>query len=245
MKGRSAIVTGAARGLGQAIARKLLEEGARVAIWDQDGEAAQDCAEQLSDIGPTHSCAVDITSPEGVATALAATRKMLGEISILVCNAAIPGPNVPATELAGTDWTRVMEVNVTGTLLCCQAVIPEMVSRGYGRIVTIGSVAGKEPGPRIAAYAASKAAVISLTKTLGRELATTGVTVNCVAPGAIRTRIFDGWPESYVQELLAKIPMNRFGTPEELAEIVAFVASRRASFSTGAVFDMSGGRADY
>ncbi|WP_067223529.1 SDR family NAD(P)-dependent oxidoreductase [Stappia indica] len=245
MKGRSAIVTGAARGLGQAIARKLLEEGARVAIWDQDGEAAQDSAEQLSDIGPTHSCAVDITSPEEVATALAATRKMLGEISILVCNAAIPGPNVPAAELASTDWARVMEVNVTGTLLCCQAVIPDMVSRGYGRIVTIGSVAGKEPGPRIAAYAASKAAVISLTKTLGRELATTGVTVNCVAPGAIRTRIFDGWPESYVQELLAKIPMNRFGTPEELAEIVAFVASRRASFSTGAVFDMSGGRADY
>lgn len=245
MKGRSAIVTGAARGLGQAITRKFLEQGARVAIWDQDAAAARDSAEQLSDIGPTHACAVDITSPEAVAAAYADTRKMLGEISILVCNAAVPGPNMAAAELSVCDWTRVMEVNVTGTLLCCQAVIPDMVARGYGRIVTIGSVAGKEPGPKIAAYAASKAAVISLTKTLGRELATTGVTVNCVAPGAIRTRIFDGWPESYVQELLEKIPMNRFGTPEELAEMVAFVASRRTSFSTGAIFDMSGGRADY
>lgn len=245
MKGRSAIITGAARGLGQAITRKFLEQGARVAIWDQDASAARDCAEQLSDIGPTHACAVDITSPEAVAAAYADTRKMLGEISILVCNAAVPGPNQAAAELSVGDWTRVMEVNVTGTLLCCQTVIPDMVARGYGRIVTIGSVAGKEPGPKIAAYAASKAAVISLTKTLGRELATTGVTVNCVAPGAIRTRIFDGWPESYVQELLAKIPMNRFGTAEELAEMVAFVASRRTSFSTGAVFDMSGGRADY
>lgn len=245
MKGRSAIITGAARGLGQAITRKFLEQGARVAIWDQDASAARDCAEQLSDIGPTHACAVDITSPEAVAAAYADTRKMLGEISILVCNAAVPGPNQAAAELSVGDWTRVMEVNVTGTLLCCQTVIPDMVARGYGRIVTIGSVAGKEPGPKIAAYAASKAAVISLTKTLGRELATTGVTVNCVAPGAIRTRIFDGWPESYVQELLGKIPMNRFGTAEELAEMVAFVASRRTSFSTGAVFDMSGGRADY
>lgn len=245
MKGRSAIITGAARGLGQAITRKFLEQGARVAIWDQDANAARDCAEQLSDIGPTHACAVDITSPEAVAAAYADTRKMLGEISILVCNAAVPGPNQAAAELSVGDWTRVMEVNVTGTLLCCQTVIPDMVARGYGRIVTIGSVAGKEPGPKIAAYAASKAAVISLTKTLGRELATTGVTVNCVAPGAIRTRIFDGWPESYVQELLGKIPMNRFGTAEELAEMVAFVASRRTSFSTGAVFDMSGGRADY
>ncbi len=123
-----------------------------------------------------------------------------------------------------------MEVNVTGALLCCQAVIPDMVARGYGRIVTIGSVAGKEASPQIAAYAASKAAIISLTKTLARELATTGVTVNCVAPGAIRTRIFDDWPEEYVGKLLAKIPMNRFGLPEELAELVAFVASRRASF---------------
>lgn len=245
MKGRSAIITGAARGLGLAITRKFLEQGARVAIWDQDAEATRDCAEQLSDLGPTHACAVDITSPEAVAAAYADTRKMFGEISILVCNAAVPGPNISATKLSVADWARVMEVNVTGTLLCCQTVIPDMVARGYGRIVTIGSVAGKEPGPKIAAYAASKAAVISLTKTLGRELATTGVTVNCVAPGAIRTRIFDGWPESYVQELLGKIPMNRFGTPEELAEMVAFVASRKTSFSTGAVFDMSGGRADY
>lgn len=245
MKGSSAIITGAARGLGFAIARKFLEQGARVAIWDQDLAAAREAADQLSDIGPTHACAVDITSEAAVAAAYADTRKVLGEISILVCNAAVPGPNLPVTDLSAEAWAGVMGVNVTGTLLCCQAVIPDMVSRGYGRIVTIGSVAGKEPGPRIAAYAASKAAVISLTKTLGRELATTGVTVNCVAPGAIRTRIFDGWPEDYVQELLGKIPMNRFGTAEELADMVAFVASRRASFSTGAVFDMSGGRADY
>lgn len=245
MKGRSAIVTGGARGLGRAIVRKFLEQGARVSIWDRDEDAARNCAETLSDIGPTHSCTVDITSPEKVAGAMASTRKALGDVSILVCNAAIAGPQIPSHDLSVKDWKQVMDVNVTGTLLCCQAVIPDMVSRNYGRIVTLGSVAGKEAGPQIAAYAASKAAVISLTKTLGRELATTGVTVNCVAPGAIRTRIFDGWPDSFVQDLLARIPMNRFGTPEELAELVAFVASRKASFSTGATFDMSGGRADY
>lgn len=245
MKGTTAIVTGAAQGLGRAIARKFLEQGARVAIWDQDFDAAQDCAEQLSDLGPTHAFGVDITAPEAVAASYQGTLRTLGEVSILVCNAAIAGPNGPAVSIPLSDWMRVMEVNTAGTLLCCQAVIPAMVTRGYGRIVTIGSVAGKEPGPNIAAYAASKAAVISLTKTLARELATTGVTANCVAPGAIRTRIFKDWPEPYVQELLGKIPMNRFGTPEELAELVAFVASRKASFSTGATFDMSGGRADY
>lgn len=245
MKGRAAIITGAGRGLGKAIARKFLENGARVAIWDRDVESAKQTAEEFSDIGSTHWCNVDITSATEVRDALASTQKMLGEVSILVCNAAIPGPNVATAEITAQDWNRVMEINVTGALLCCQAVIPDMVARGYGRIVTIGSVAGKEPGPRIAAYAASKAAVISLTKTMARELATTGVTVNCVAPGAIRTRIFDDWPEEYVAELLAKIPMNRFGQPEELAELVAFVASRKTSFSTGAIFDMSGGRADY
>ncbi|MBD9375717.1 SDR family oxidoreductase [Rhizobium sp. ARZ01] len=245
MKGRSAIVTGAGRGLGLVIAQRLLERGARVAIWDVDGEAAREAAEQLSDIGSTHACGVDVTSPSEVAAALASTRKMLGEISILVCNAAVPGPNKPVWKIDAQEWERVMTVNVTGALLCCQAVIPEMIARGYGRIVNIASVAGKEPGPQIAAYAASKAALISLTKTMGRELATTGITANCVAPGAIRTRIFDDWPEAYVQELLGKIPMDRFGTAEELADLVAFVASHQLSFSTGAVFDMSGGRADY
>lgn len=245
MKGRSAIITGAGRGLGKVVAKKFLELGARVAIWDRDAEAARQTAEEFSDIGSTHWCHVNIASADAVKTALISTQKMLGEVSILVCNAAISGPNLPTAEVSAPDWNRVMEVNVTGALLCCQAVIPDMVARGYGRIVTIGSVAGKEASPQIAAYAASKAAIISLTKTLARELATTGVTVNCVAPGAIRTRIFDDWPEEYVGELLAKIPMNRFGLPEELAELVAFVASRRASFSTGAVFDMSGGRADY
>lgn len=245
MKGRSAIITGAGRGLGKAIAQQFLQNGARVAIWDREADTAKQTAEELSDIGSIHWCEVDIASPEDVREALTSTQKMLGEVSILVCNAAIPGPNLATTEISVEEWNRVMDINVTGALLCCQAVIPDMIARGYGRIVTIGSVAGKEAGPRIAAYAASKAAIISLTKTLARELATTGVTVNCVAPGAIRTRIFDDWPEEYVAELLAKIPMKRFGTPEELAELVAFVASRKASFSTGAVFDMSGGRADY
>jgi len=245
MKGRSAIVTGAGRGLGEVIALRLLERGARVAIWDRDAAAARDTADRLSDIGSTHACGVDVTSEEDVATALASTRQSLGEVSILVCNAGIPGPNKPVWDVTPAEWERVMAVNVTGALLCCQAVIPEMKARGYGRIVNIASVAGKEPGPQIAAYAASKAALISLTKTIGRELATSGVTANCIAPGAIRTRIFDDWPEPYVQELLNKIPMNRFGTPEELADLVVFVASRQASFSTGAVFDMSGGRSDY
>lgn len=245
MKGLAAIVTGGARGLGFAIAQELLQQGARVSIWDCDGKDAHSAAEKLSDIGPTHAFGVDITSAEAVALAYKDTLKTMGDISILICNAAIPGPNRPVMELSADEMGQVMAVNVTGAMLCCQAVIPSMVSRGYGRIVMIGSVAGKEPGPQIAAYAASKAAVMSLTKTLGRELATTGVTVNCVAPGAIKTRIFDDWQPSYIDELLRKIPMNRFGTPQELAHMVAFVASRGASFSTGAIFDMSGGRADY
>lgn len=245
MKGRTAVVTGGSRGLGLAIARRLLENGARVAVWDVDAEALDAAGEALSPLGEVLAVTADVASPSSVAAALASTEAALGPASILVNNAAIPGPNALSWEVSLDEWQRVLDVNLTGTLLCCRAVIPAMLRQEYGRIVNIASVAAKEPSPMIAGYAASKAAVVSLTKTLGRELATSGITVNCVAPGAIRTAIFDRWPEAYVDELLQKIPMKRFGTPQELAALVAWVASAEASFSTGAVFDMSGGRADY
>ena len=148
-------------------------------------------------------------------------------------------------ELSLDDWKRVVEVNMTGVFLCCKALAPNMVAANYGRIINIASVAGKEASPFISAYAASKAGVIGFTKTLGRELSQTKVTANCVTPAAIRTAIFDRWPDDYVQTLLQKIPMGRFGWPEELASMVAWIASPEASFSTGAVFDLSGGRTDY
>lgn len=206
MKGRTAVVTGGSRGLGLAIARRLLENGARVAVWDVDAEALDAAGEALSPLGEVLAVTADVASPSSVAAALASTEAALGPASILVNNAAIPGPNALSWEVPLDEWQRVLDVNLTGTLLCCRAVIPAMLRQEYGRIVNIASVAAKEPSPMIAGYAASKAAVVSLTKTLGRELATSGITVNCVAPGAIRTAIFDRWPEAYVDELLQKIP---------------------------------------
>lgn len=245
LKGQAAVVTGASQGLGLAIARRLLDEGAGVSLWDRDPAALAAAAAELGRPERVHVAVVDVVSETMVAAARDAALARFGTVAILVNNAGISGPFANAWELPLAEWQRVIDVNMTGVFLCCRALTPHMIERNYGRIINIASVAGKEASPSISAYATSKAGVIGFTKTLGRELANTRVTVNCVTPAAIRTAIFDRWPGDYVASLLAKIPMGRFGTPEELAAMVAYIASPEASFSTGAVFDMSGGRTDY
>jgi 3-oxoacyl-[acyl-carrier protein] reductase len=226
--GRSAVVTGGAAGIGAAIVKRLEASGAKVAVWDLEGNAKVDVAE--------------------LASVEAATRnalKALGRIDILVNNAGIAGRNAPTVDYPVEEWERVLRVNLTSQFLCCRAVAPHMVKAGYGRIVNIASVAGKEGNPNAVAYSASKAGVISLTKSLGKELARTGVLVNCVTPAAAKTAIFDQMTDQHIQYMLSKIPMNRFVNVDEIASLVCWLASEDCSFSTGAVFDISGGRATY
>ena len=226
--GRTAIVTGGAQGIGAAIVERLRSSGARVQIWDLDG-----------------SPAVDVSEPESVDAALRAALKELGKIDVLVNNAGIAGKNVPTIDYPIEEWQRVLRINLTSQFLCCRAVAPSMVAAGYGRIVNIASIAGKEGNPNAVAYSASKAGVISLTKSLGKELARSGVLVNCVTPAAAKTAIFDQMTEEHIQYMLSKIPMNRFVNVDEIASLVCWLASAECSFSTGAVFDISGGRATY
>lgn len=243
LTGRHAIVTGGATGLGRAITERLIASGARVSVWGNDPAAAADLGTAHPD--RTLCPPVDVTRAEMIGEALKQGIERFGDPYILVNNAGVPGPHAAAWDTDEAEWRRTLDVNLTGPFLCCRAVVPTMLRRQAGRIVNIASVAGKEGNEMIAAYAASKAGVISLTKSLGRELAATGIRVNCVTPGAIRTAIFDRWPEDYVQSLVRRIPMGRFGRPEELAALVAWLCSDEASFSTGAVFDLSGGRAVY
>jgi NAD(P)-dependent dehydrogenase (short-subunit alcohol dehydrogenase family) len=226
--GRSAVVTGGAQGIGAAIVKRLEASGAKVAVWDLDGKPG-----------------VDVTDPAAVEAAARNTLKALGRIDILVNNAGIAGKNVPTVDYPVEEWERVLRVNLTSQFLCCRAVAPHMVKAGYGRIVNIASVAGKEGNPNAVAYSASKAGVISLTKSLGKELAQSGVLVNCVTPAAAKTAIFDQMTEQHIQYMLSKIPMNRFVNVDEIAALVCWLASQDCSFSTGAVFDISGGRATY
>lgn len=239
---RHAVVTGGSTGLGLAIVQRLLRSGANVTVWGR--EPVPD--EIATGFGPSLlDQRVDVTDAAQIERALRASEARFGSPSILVNNAGIAGPHAPLWETPADEWCRVLAVNLTAVFHCCKAVVPGMRTNAYGRIVNISSVSAKDGNPMICAYAAAKAGVVSLTKSLGKELATSGVLVNCVTPGAIRTAIFDRWPEDYVQSLLAKIPMGRFGKPEELAALVAWLCSDEASFSTGAVFDLSGGRAVY
>lgn len=238
LKSRHAIVTGAARGIGLAIARRLLASGARVSLWDVDGAALAAHAE-------FHTATVDITSPESVADAAASTIKAFGKVDILVNNAGIAGPNAKVWELDPADWNRVININLTGAFLCCRAVIPHLLRNGYGRIVNIASIAGKEGNPNAAHYSASKAGVVALTKSLGKELATSNVLVNCITPAVIETDILKQMTQGHIDYMRSKIPMNRFGRMEEAAALAAWLCSEDCSFSTGAVFDLSGGRATY
>ncbi|MBX3658452.1 MAG: SDR family oxidoreductase [Ramlibacter sp.] len=241
--GRHAVVTGGATGLGLAIARRLVASGGSVTLWDRDEPAARQAAEAL---GPqAGAVAVDVAEPASVAAAVQATLAVATGIDALVNSAGITGPNTPLWDYSVQAWRQVIDVNLNGLFLCCREVVPHMRSRGYGRIVNIASVAGKDGNPNASAYSASKAAVIALTKSLGKELASSGVRVNCVTPAAVKTAIFDQMTPEHIQFMLSKIPMGRFGTPEEVAALVGWLCTEDCSFSTGAVFDLSGGRSTY
>ncbi len=233
-----AVVTGGASGIGLGIATRLAAEGARLSLWDRD-------AEGLAATSAEHRLTVDMTDAEAVQRAADETVAALGRIDILIASAGITGPNATSWDYAVADWDRVIDVNLNGVYYACRAVVPHMLRAGDGRIVNIASIAGKEGNPNAAAYSASKAGVIGLTKALGKELARTNIRVNCVAPAAVRTPLFSQMTEAQIDYMLSKIPLGRFGEIDEIASMVCWLASRECSFSTGAVFDVSGGRATY
>ncbi len=239
--GRRAVVTGGASGIGRTVVERLAAEGARVAVWDRDGEAAAAVAAATGGI----AVPLDITDWPAVETAAATTSDAFGGIDVLVCSAGITGPTVPVADFPVEAFRDVFAVNMFGLFYCNRAVIPAMRAGGYGRIVNIASIAGKEGNPNASAYSASKAAVIGFTKSLAKELAGAGVLVNSVTPAAVRTPIFDQMPQSHIDFMLSKIPLGRFGTMEEIAALVTWIASEECAFTTGAVFDASGGRAVY
>ena len=241
LKGRRAIVTGGAQGIGRAVAERFLASGASVAIWDRDVPLAESTA---AEIGAT-AIEVDLVSPDAVDAALAQTRDALGGVDIMVNNAGIAGANKPVWEYSPEEWRQVIDINLMGVFHCCRAVVPAMLEGGYGRIVNIASIAGKEGNPNASHYSASKAGVIALTKSLSKELADRNVAVNCVTPAAARTAIFDQMSETHINYMLSKIPMGRFVEPSEIAALVAWLSSEDCSFTTGQVIDISGGRATY
>ncbi len=239
-EGRRAVVTGGVSGIGAGIVARLKGEGARLSVWDRDAAAL----ERLNSEG-AHCVTLDVTDAAAVQRAADATAAALGGIDILIASAGITGPNGPVWEYPLAEWDRVVAVNLNGVFYTCRAVVPHMLNGGYGRIVNIASIAGKEGNPNAAAYSASKAGVIGFTKSLGKELANTAIRVNCVTPAAVRTPIFDQMTQAQIDYMLSKIPIGRFGLIEEVAALVCWLASEEASFSTGAVFDVSGGRATY
>lgn len=245
LSNRAAIVTGGARGIGRAIAERLLASGAAVCLWDVDAAALEAAKAELSAQGKVHTATVDVTNLESVEAAVASTFGAFGKIDILVNNAGIAGNNAKTWETSPEDWRRVIAINLHGPFHCCHAVVPVMLKNGYGRIVNIASIAGKEGNPNAAHYSASKAGVIALTKSLGKELATQGIIVNAVTPAVIETDILKQCSQQHVDYMLSKIPMGRFGQKEEAAAMVAWLSSEDCSFTTGAVFDLSGGRATY
>jgi len=245
LKGRLAIVTGAARGIGYATAQKCLASGAAVSLWDSDAAALDKAVASLKQSDRVHAAVVDVTDEASIAAAVGALIRDVGRIDILVNNAGITGGNAPLWQLAPEVWRRVVEVNLVAPYLVCRAVVPHMIGAGYGRIVNVASIPGKDGNPNASHYSASKAGLIALTKSLGKELATAGVLVNAVAPAAAKTELFGQMKQEHIDYMLSKIPMNRFVTVDEIAAMVAWLASEECSFSTGAVFDISGGRAVY
>ena len=240
MKGRHAVITGGAAGLGFAIAQRMLASGASVTLWDRDEAALAAAAQALG--GGVKTVQVDVTRHDSVVRAVQQTAP---QVDALVNSAGITGPNTPLVNYPVDAWDQVMQVNINGIFHCCREIVPLMQKTNYGRIVNIASVAGKDGNPNASAYSASKAAVIGLTKSLGKELAASGIRVNCVTPAAVKTAIFDQMTPEHIQFMLSKIPMARFGLPEEIAAMVAWLCTEDCSFSTGAVFDLSGGRATY
>jgi 3-oxoacyl-[acyl-carrier protein] reductase len=243
--GRTAVVTGGAQGIGRAIVERFLDSGAAVAIWDRDTKLAEKTAAAVRGNRRVETVTVDVTKLDEVARARDATVKAFGRIDILVNNAGIAGPNVKTWEYDPAAWAEVMRVNLDSQFYCCRAVVPLMIAQNYGRIVNVASIAGKEGNPNAPAYSASKAGVIALTKSLGKELATYDIAVNCVTPAAAKTALFDQMSQQHIDYMLSKIPRGRFVEVDEIAAAVAFCASAECSFTTGSVIDISGGRATY
>ncbi|HWW49866.1 MAG TPA: SDR family NAD(P)-dependent oxidoreductase [Xanthobacteraceae bacterium] len=243
LAGRFAVVTGGAQGFGRAITERFIASGAKVAIWDFDIALAEKTAKEIGD-GVT-AFAVDVSNQDAVAQARDATLKAFGRIDILVNNAGIAGINKTVWETDFDEWRKVMRINLDGPFICCKAVVPTMIAQNYGRIVNIASIAGKEGNPNAAHYSSSKAGLIALTKSLGKELAGYEIAVNAVTPAAAKTAIFDQMTQQHIDFMLSKIPRGRFVKVEELAAMVAWMASEDCAFTTGAVFDISGGRATY
>ncbi|MBC7577266.1 MAG: SDR family oxidoreductase [Tardiphaga sp.] len=243
LNGRCAVVTGGAQGFGRAITERFVASGARVAIWDHDIAFAERTAKEIGDA--VIAVQVDVSDLAAVEQARDATLKAFGKIDILVNNAGIAGINKTVWETDLEEWRKVQRINLDGPFICCKAVVPSMLKQGYGRIVNIASIAGKEGNPNAAHYSASKAGLIALTKSLGKELASHDIVVNAITPAAAKTAIFDQMTQQHIDFMLSKIPKNRFVRVEELAAMAAWLASADCSFSTGAVFDISGGRATY
>ncbi len=245
MKGRVAVVTGGAQGIGFAISERFLRSGAKVVMWDIDAGKLEQAAAALAPLGSATGTRVELTDDAHVAAATAAAMALHGRIDVVVNNAGITGGNGTTWELDPAVWRRVIDVNLIAPYLVCRHVVPHMLAKGYGRIVNIASVAGKEGNPNASHYSASKAGLIALTKSLGKELATKGVLVNAIAPAAAKTAMFDTMSQTHIDFMLSKIPMGRFLLVDELAAMAAWLASEDCSFSTGAVFDITGGRSTY
>ncbi|HXW29559.1 MAG TPA: SDR family NAD(P)-dependent oxidoreductase [Xanthobacteraceae bacterium] len=245
LSGRRAVVTGGAQGIGRAVVERFLDSGAAVAIWDRDAALAARTAGELAARGRVEAVEVDVTKLDDVERACARSMEKLGPIDILVNNAGIAGPVLTTWEYSPQEWAQVLAVNLTGPFYCARTLVPHMIAANYGRIVNVASIAGKEGNPNASAYSASKAGLIALTKSLGKELAGYDIAVNCVTPAAAKTAIFEQITQAHIDFMLSKIPRGRFVTVEEIAALIAFCASRDCSFTTGAVFDISGGRATY
>ena len=242
---QSAIITGGARGIGLAIAQRLESEGARVSLWEIDPAAVEEARSTFKNPDNVHSCTVNVGDPASVDAAGKKTIADLEKVDVMVNSAGVAGANALVKEYDVEEWQKVIDINLNGVFYCCRALVGHMEDNGYGRIVNIASIAGKEGNPTASAYSASKAGVIGLTKSLGKETALSGVTVNCITPAAVKTAIFDQISQKHIDFMLSKIPMSRFGKVEEMASLVAWLASEECSFSTGGVFDISGGRATY
>jgi 3-oxoacyl-[acyl-carrier protein] reductase len=245
LEGRVAVITGGAVGIGYATAVRMLESGASVAIWDRDGDKLAAAEGSLSSSGTVLPVEMDVADPESVAAAAATTVSELGKIDILVNSAGIGGANQKIWETPIEEWRRVVEIDLNGTFYCCHAIVPKMIENGYGRIVNIASIAGKEGNPNHGHYSAAKAGVIGLTKSLGKETAELGILVNCVAPAVIETPILEQNTPEQNAYMISKIPMARMGQPKEVAALIAWLSSEDVTFSTGATYDISGGRATY